>query len=116
MKVLLPATINPPRFRKDGSCSVSFDTRELSAEEMMVIMGLRNAEGWLCYQPNPDGFEIPKENAEVDQKSPSDRLRSVLFVWYKQEMEAGNFVGLFETFRKEKMEKIIEGVKSKLKD
>jgi len=28
--------------------------------------------------------------------------------------EKGKFVGLFDTFRKEKMEKIIEGVKSKL--
>lgn len=77
-------------------------------------MSLRNSEGWLCFAPNQQDLEIPEEDAEVDQKSASERLRSVLFVWYKQETEAGRYVGLFETFRKERMEKIIEGVKSKL--
>src|SRR6185369_13169542 len=112
MKILLPATINPPRLRKDGSASVSFDTRELNAEEIFSIMSLRHAEGWLCFAPNTeDAEEVPEEKAEIDEKSASQRLRNVIFVWYKQEVEAGKFVGLFDTFRKEKMEKIIEGVK-----
>lgn len=114
MQIHLPAQINPPRLRKDGSASLSFDTRELTSEEIFTIMSLRHTEGWLVFSPNPDDHEIPEERAEVDEKSPSDRLRSVLFVWYKQETEAGRFTGLFETFRKEKMERIIEGVKSKL--
>lgn len=115
-KILLPATINPPRLRKDGSASVSFDTRELDASEIFTIMALRHGEGWLVFAPNKDDIEVPEESAEVDEKSPSERLRSVLFVWYKQETESGKFIGLFDTFRKEKMEKIIEGVKSKLEN
>lgn len=80
-------------------------------------MSLRHAEGWLSFSPNIDDIgEVPKEAAQVDEKSASERLRSVLFVWFKQEVEANRFIGLFETFRKEKMEKIIEGVKSKLED
>ena len=80
-------------------------------------MSLRHAEGWLCFAPNEDEVgEVPEESAHVDEKSASERLRNVMFVWYKQETEANRFVGLFETFRKEKMEKIIEGVKSKLED
>lgn len=114
MKILLPATISPPRLRKDGSAAVSFDTRELTAEEIFTIMSLRHTEGWLAFAPNEGEIEIPEENAEVDEKSPSERLRNVLFVWYKQEVEAGKFVGIFDTFRKEKMEKIIEGVKKRL--
>jgi len=78
-------------------------------------MSLRHTEGWLCFAPNTeDAEETPEESAEVDEKTASQRLRSVLFVWYKQEVENGTFVGLFDTFKKEKMEKIIEGVKSKL--
>lgn len=114
-KLILPAIINPPTIRKDGSIKLSFDSRELSAEEYMIVMGFRNTEGWLAFQPNEEGVpELPESNAEVDEKSPSERLRAVLFVWYKQETEAGKFVGLYETFRKEKMEKIIETIKSKL--
>lgn len=116
MKLILPATINPPKLRKDGSASVSFDTRELQAEEIFTIMSLRHAEGWVCFAPNVEEIEVPETNAEVDEKSASERLRNVMFVWYKQELEAGRFVGLFETFRKERMEKIIEGVKSKLQN
>lgn len=113
-KLILPAQINPPRTRKDGSISLSFDSREINAEEYMTIMGFRNTEGWLCFAPNENQLEIPEEDAELDEKSPSERLKAVLYVWYKQETEAGRFVGLFETFRREKMERIIEGVKSKL--
>ncbi len=77
-------------------------------------MAMEGNEMWLCLAPNPDEIEIPEEKAEVDEKTPSERLRAVLFVWYKQETKDGKFVGLFETFRKEKMESIIEGVKRKL--
>lgn len=114
MKIILPSQINPPRLRKDGSASISFDTRELTAEEIFTIMSLRHSEGFLCFAPNEDEIEIPEEKAEVDEKSPSERLRNVIYVWYKQEVDAGRFVGLFDTFKKEKYEKIIETIKSKL--
>lgn len=114
MKIILPAQINPPRLRKDGSANLSFDTRELTAEEIFTIMSLRHTEGWLAFAPNENDLDVPQENAEIDEKSPSERLRAVLFVWYKQEVDAGKFVGLFDVFRKEKMEKIIETIKAKL--
>lgn len=114
-KILLPAQINPPSFRKDGSCTLKFESRELTAEEIFSIMQMRHTEGWLAFAPNEDDLEIPEDKAVLDDEiSPSERLRNVIFVWYKQECDAGRFVGLFDTFRKEKMEKIIEGVKSKL--
>lgn len=114
MKIILPSTINPPRLRKDGSASISFDTRELTAEEIFTIMSLRHAEGWLCFAPNQEDLQVPEEQAELDEKSSSERLRAVLFVYYKQETEAGRYVGLFDTFKKEKMEQIIQFVKNKL--
>lgn len=113
-KLVLPATINPPRLRKDGSCGLSFDTRELTPEEILMIMGFRNTEGWVCFSPNEEDIDIPDEKAEVDSKSASERLRNVLFVLYKQKTEKGEYVGLFEPFRQTMMEKIIEGVKAKL--
>lgn len=114
MKIILPSQINPPRLRKDGSASVSFDTRELTAEEIFTIMSLRHAEGWLCFAPNENELEVPEEKAKVEEKSPSQRLRNVMYVWYKQETDNGRYVGLFETFKAEKMEKFIQAVKNKL--
>ena len=114
MKLLLPATINPPRLRKDGSASISFDTRELSAEEIFSIMGLRHAEGWLTFSPNENDVEIPEENAGVETKTSAQRLRSVLYVLYQQDMKSNKFVGLFETFYKERMEKLITLLKDKI--
>lgn len=116
MKLILPAQISMPSFHKDGSVVLKFESRELTAEEIFAITQMRHNEGWLCFAPNENELEIPETNAEVDTKSPSERLRNVMFVWYKQEVKDGRFVGLFETFRAEKMEKIIEGVKSKLND
>lgn len=115
MKIVLPAQINPPRLRKDGSAALSFDTRELTAEEIFTIMSLRHSEGWLCFSPNENDLEVPEEKAELDEKTPSERLRAVLYVWYKQETESGKYVGLFDSFKKEKYEQLIEFVKRKLK-
>lgn len=119
MKLLLPAQINAPRFRKDNSCSITFDTRELAADELMYILGVRQAEGWLMYASNRaeiDDSEVPDVKATLDLKSHSERLRDVIFVWYKQATKDQKFVGDFETFYKGKMETIIEGVKTKLHD
>lgn len=114
-KILLPAIINAPTFKKDRSCSIKFDTRELDPQDAMTILALNQSEGWLCFSPNQEDIQIPEEQAETDEKSPSERLRNVLYVWYSQEVESGKYVGIFENFRREKMEKIIETIKGKLK-
>lgn len=114
MKILLPAQINPPRLRKDGSASISLDTRELTAEEIFTIMSLRHNEGWLCFAPNEDQIEIPEKDAELETKTESQRLRATLYVLYKQEVDKGSFTGTFNTFYKERMEQLIEVIKKKL--
>lgn len=114
-KLILPALISPPRLRKDGSASIAFDTRELSASEIITIMGYRNTEGWLTFTSNEESIpDVPEERAEVDEKTPSERLKNVLYAYFKQETEHGRHVGLFETFRREKMEMLIEKIKQKL--
>lgn len=115
-KVLLPAILNPLSRRKDKSVKLSFDSRELTPEETLSLLALEGGEGWLCFSPNQEEIEVPNTHVEIGEKSPSERLRNVLFVWYKQETEEGKYVGIFDNFRKEKMESIINGVKSKLKE
>ncbi len=115
MKITLPAVLNPISRRKDKSVKISLETRELSPEETLTLMAMEGSEGWFCLAPNQDDIEIPKDRAEVEGKTPSERLMAVLYVWYMQETNEGNFVGLFQSFRDEKMESIIRGVKSKIK-
>lgn len=80
-------------------------------------MALEGAEMWICLAPEQkDAEEIPEDMGavEIGEKTASERLRSVLFVWFKQEVEAKRYIGLFENFKREKMEKIIETIKGKL--
>ena len=115
MKVILPAVLNPVSRRKDRSVKLSFETRELGTDEILSLMALEGNEMWIALAPNQDEIpDIPTERAEVDEKTASERLNAVLYVWFKQETERGKFVGTFESFRKDKMESIIEGVKKKL--
>lgn len=115
MKIILPAVLNPISRRKDKSVRLSLETRELSPEETLSLMSVEGAEMWVCLAPNEGEMEIPEENAQVDEKSPSERLKNVLFIWWKQEVDAGKYVGIYETFRRERMERIIETVKGKLR-
>lgn len=112
--ITLPVQLNPISRRKDKSVKLSLETRELNHGEILTLMSLEGQEMWMCLAPNAEQLEIPKERAEVDEKSPSERLRNVLFVYYKQETEAGRYVGLFDTFKREKYEKLIEFIKGKL--
>ena len=54
--------------------------------------------------------DIPKQQAEGKAKTPSQRLRAVMYIWYQQ----SNRTVDFEVFYREKMEKLIDFVKGKL--
>ena len=117
MKILLPSTFDNLAFRKDGSVKVSFETPELSAEEIHFLLGQRNTVGWLLYSPNQvQAEDIPLEDSDIKQKTPSQRIRSVLFILYQQSTEKGTFVGEFQTYYNESMERIIQQLKDKIQD
>ncbi len=116
MKLTLPAILNPISRRKDRSVKLSFETRELSDDEVLALLKLEGAEGHLVYAPNEadiDDSDVPDYKAEVGVKSASERLRAVIYVHYKQAVEDGLYVGIADVFYKEMMDKIIEGYKSK---
>ena len=83
----------------------------------MMIMGFRNTEGWLLFQPSeiPKEEELPK-NSDLQNKSHSARLRGVLYILFKKASENGKFVGAWESYYSERMEKIIQQLKDKIDD
>jgi len=113
-KITLPAILNPISRRKDKSVKLSLETRELGHDEILTLMSLEGSEGWIAFAPNAEQLEIPDTPAELDTKSPSERLKAVLFILWKQQQSKGKYAAPFETFRLEHMDKIIEYVKKKL--
>lgn len=118
MKLLLPTIFDNLAFRKDGSVKLSFESRELSADEISFLLGMRNCEGWLLFSPNEvtdkDLEEIPEEDASVESKSASQRMKSVLFILYQQALAKGTFKGEFQAYYREKMEALISQLKDKI--
>lgn len=95
----------------DHGLRLSFVTQEMSDEDKLIATKYHQQFGWLAFRPNQFALdELPKEQAEDKQKTPAKRLRAVLFVLYQQQGSQGDF----EIFYREKMEKIISFVKSKL--
>lgn len=80
---------------------------------------MEGAEGWVLFSSQEaeiDLGDVPNERAEIGSKTHSERLRNVLYCWYKQSTADLSYVGEFDTFYKAKLESIIDGVKTKLHD
>lgn len=110
----LPAILSTVKSRVDRSWSLTFETREM-AEEVPQLMALLQTEGHLIFAPNKDiadSANIPEVNADsgLAGKSPSQRLRSVLYVFWEQRGKKGSFDGFYLT----QMEKLIDTVKAQL--
>lgn len=75
--------------RVDGSLTLRFITQEVSKEEIVTAMDYYQSFGYLVFKKNSvSDADIPKGNAVRDGKSPSQRLRSRLYV-YHQEKKIG---------------------------
>lgn len=110
----VPARLNGVATKADGSLALRFETAmEMKPEETAILIGYVRAEGWLLFSMNEfQESDIPKENAPSTGKSHAKRLRDVLFVYWKENVNNGDF----EIFYKRKMESIIDSVKDKLPD
>lgn len=101
MLILRNATIQKIETHSDKTLGVKLFLRELPVEEMGLLMS--------AYMAGHEGVEI--EEVKTDGlKTPSERLRSVIYVLWEQTTKDKNF----ETFYIEIMDKIIEMIKKKL--
>lgn len=100
---------------KDGGVSLRFHTNEVSKAHKVELMEYYQSFGWLLFSANElKDTDLPKENAnKQDGKSPSQRLRAVIFVLWQQRTQG---TGDFEAYYKQQMEKAIEAIKSNLED
>ena len=100
--------------RKDKSLRLSVTTPELSTTERAKFMDM---QGILCetlFSPLDTEFpEIDKIETDMDQKSPSQRLRSIMYILFKQNNEGHD---LFPAYYAHKMEGILTHVKGKIEE
>jgi hypothetical protein len=116
--LMIPAILGSLRTRKDRTLTLSIETNELTPEQAGVLHGLMNKVLTMALKDseNLSALEVEAlQHCEVDTfengKTPSTRLRSVLFLTWKQDDE--KFTD-FNNFYVHKMEKLIDHFKQKL--
>lgn len=110
MNIKTPAIITSIRSKVDRSIGFSCETPELNNEEKAEFFGLQGLNLNLTIEPtDTDEKETMEIKTEMDEKTPSQRLRSVLFLLFKQ--QGGDD---FNSFYRKTMERCIEQFKSKL--
>lgn len=107
-----PVIITSFRGKVDGSLSLTVTTPELNPQEKMEFMTLQGVNCLGLFKPTDFQTPLLKVEKKIDGESPSKRLRSVLFVWWKQLNEQEDF----EIFYIKQMEKFIDKVKEQLDD
>ena len=113
--IKLPIIVSSVRDLQDRSCKLGLVTRELSDDEFIVLRNLRGLEAWCILDVNPiQETEIPKEQAEVERKSSSQRLRNCIYVLWNQLKNRDKVKIDFESYYTQAMEGLIQKVKNKL--
>ena len=113
----LPAGLESYRSLKDGTLKLSFETGEISPEQMANIHHSLNKVGFLAFSPDPFATheleEIDKLKVEYSDtgKPLSQRLRAVLYRLWEQKPEGYK---VFNDFYNSKMEVLITHFKDKL--
>tara|TARA_R110001632_G_scaffold232990_2_gene375852 strand:+ start:941 stop:1333 length:393 start_codon:yes stop_codon:yes gene_type:complete len=111
----------------DGSLRVYLGTPELTSETMVNLFGMIKKPGYILIststinQDQVDAVEKATTNVEFSEKTPSQRMRGVMYkLWEKTQPKTMNgdtgemeYVD-FDLFYKRQMNKIIDHFKTKL--
>lgn len=112
-----PAEIIKLETMSAGGVRVVIDTQEITdSNDLAKLFRLKKGSvGWFVFKNTEiKGEDIPDEDISAEEgetKTPSARLRAVLFVFWK-DVRGGK--GNFNEFYRETIEKYIQNVKEKL--
>ena len=88
----VPAILTSISNTKDGGKRLGFRTNELSVEEKVLLEEYFQSFGFLLFKSNEfKEEEVPTQDADDERKSPSQRLRARMFVYWKEKKKGGNF-------------------------
>jgi hypothetical protein len=88
--VILRADFSGFKIRANHTFDISFNTSELPSEQAAILLPLLNVTGTLAFKrgdfTDAEVDDLPEPKPEfAKQKSPSERLRNVLFVYFTQQ-------------------------------
>lgn len=113
--LLLSTYVENITTRKDKSVKITLGTQELSPEHAGQLFQFMNALSatYLCKKgiDQKEIDQVDQLKPEIQGKSQSQRIRSVLFLLFKQSPEGFKD---FDSFYQSKTEKYIEHLKAKL--
>ena len=113
MNIQFATIIDSVTAKKDGTISLKLGSQELSPEEAAHIFSFRGKQIWTAMSEAPinhEDLDIPEALFESSTKTPSQRLRSVLFILWKE----GEQKDSFNVYYEKQMERFIEHIKEKL--
>lgn len=100
--IKLPSYFTGFSSKADGSASLRFATQELTAENFVDLKRHQNEFAWLVF--GGADSEIPDKAPVREGKTPSERLRNRMFVFWKE----NKIETPFEVWREGQLEKIGE--------
>lgn len=110
----LPATISKVSTMEKNIIRIVVDSQELHQDDAAELFRLKGNQGWFYFHEAPikeiDTKSLPPITLEKNQKSPSERYRSVLFAYHAQEKITTPFNQWYE----QRIEALISQVKEKL--
>jgi len=114
---LFPAMVERLNSLKDGSINITVCTQELSPSKVAELFELRGKLATVYISPaeitNKEMHLIDTMEPDLPGKTPSQRMRNVLFVLWKQDGEGYKD---FPRYYEAKMNSYIEGLKQNIKD
>lgn len=111
--IQVPAIVAGMSPRQDRSWKLTFETRELTGEEVKILADHFQGEGHLLFKPNADDIslsEIPDTDADAGIESPSVKLRKRIYLLWKQQGQKGSF----DNFYLATIAKFMEAIEGRL--
>jgi len=109
--ITCPVILDRVSTRSDGSLTLSFSTPELKPDEKLVFLEVAKQNLTMLLQPS-EGVtaEMKEVRNQFETKTPSQRLRALLYIQWRQSSGQGEF----EQFYQRRMESIMSEIKKQL--
>lgn len=113
MQVQFSAELEDVKARKDRTLSIKISTQELSADETALIFNMFMQPIYVALaETDIKRLEVPEDLPDFkEDKTPSKRLRSRLFVFWKDKINKGDFEGWYRTVLDEIGQQYLEKLK-----
>lgn len=115
--MIIAAQLESYRSLKDRTLKITFESQELNPQELLAVAENLNSFGYLAFKKEPfsekerQQIESLETNLEDNTKTPSQRLRAILYRNFEKDQQGFKS---FATFYEHNMEIISNHYKSKL--